>query len=177
MNQQPSSLEAALLGLLAPGPASGYQLRKVFQTTPLAAYSDSPGAVYPALRRLEDRGLIAGRADEGGRRKRPWQLTKAGKAWLRGWIAQPVTLAELSRDPAGVDLRLAFVSKVSPKRLRSFLSEYASVLAQYHKSLRKATQSLAGTLPASGGLALELGVHLIEARLNWCRKAVRKVDL
>src|SRR5574338_267568 len=35
MQPDPSPLEAALLGLLARGPASGYELRKVFQTTSL----------------------------------------------------------------------------------------------------------------------------------------------
>lgn len=48
-----SPLECALLGLLHQMPRSGYNLRKTFSSSPLAAFSDSPGAVYPALRQLE----------------------------------------------------------------------------------------------------------------------------
>ena len=51
----PTALEYALLGLLHQQPQSGYDLRKVFETTALGNYSGSPGAIYPALRRLESR--------------------------------------------------------------------------------------------------------------------------
>ena len=51
-----STLGYALLGLLHAGPQSGYGLRRTFVTTPLAVFSDSPGAIYPALRRLARQG-------------------------------------------------------------------------------------------------------------------------
>ena len=58
------SLGYALLGLLQK-PSSGYDLRKVFSSTSMKTYSDSPGAIYPALRRLEHRGLVRGTIEEG----------------------------------------------------------------------------------------------------------------
>lgn len=174
MRSDPSTLEAALLGLLARGPASGYELRKIFLTTPLAAYSDSPGAVYPALRRLEQRGYVSGRAEPGARRRKPWQLTAAGRSWLRSWVAQPVTAAEVARDAAGVDLRLALLGNVAPGRLPGFLQEYADAVDAYLASLRAAAAELASTLPASAACALDLGVHLVHARSTWCRRAARE---
>jgi hypothetical protein len=36
--------------LLHQQPRSGYDLRKIFESSPIAYYSDSPGAIYPALR-------------------------------------------------------------------------------------------------------------------------------
>ena len=53
-------LDYALLALIAQEPRSGYDLRKIYALTPLAHFSDSPGAVYPSLRRLE-------------RKRRRWQ--------------------------------------------------------------------------------------------------------
>src|SRR5258706_16050529 len=75
-----SLLEHALLGLLQQQPRSGYDLRKVFATTPMGTFSDSPGAIYPALHRLERRGLIRGQIQERGglRRRRLFRLTAAG---------------------------------------------------------------------------------------------------
>jgi DNA-binding PadR family transcriptional regulator len=174
MRTVPSTFEAALLGLLARGPASGYELRKIFQTTPLAAYSDSPGAVYPALRRLEQRGYVSGRAETGARRRKPWQLTAAGRGWLRSWVTQPVTADDVARDAAGVDLRLALVDNVAPGRLPGFLREYAEAVDEYLASLRAAAAGLSDTLPASAACALDLGVHLIHARSTWCRRAARE---
>src|SRR5512147_65966 len=110
MKTEPSMLEAALLGLLARGPASGYELRRIFQTTPLAAYSDSPGAVYPALRRLARRGYVSGRAAATGRRRTSFQLTATGRAWLRRWASAPVTADDVAHRTATIDLRLALLS-------------------------------------------------------------------
>ena len=53
MSARVSLLGYALLGLLHQKPSSGYALRRVFATTPMGTFSDSPGAIYPALGRLE----------------------------------------------------------------------------------------------------------------------------
>ena len=52
------SLGYALLGLLQGKPSSGYDLRKIFSSTSMRTYSDSPGSIYPALLRLEKQGLM-----------------------------------------------------------------------------------------------------------------------
>jgi DNA-binding PadR family transcriptional regulator len=62
--QGPTPLEYAVLGLLHQSEQSGYDLRKVFAATALGNYSSSPGTVYPALKRLEKRGLVGGRIDD-----------------------------------------------------------------------------------------------------------------
>ena len=58
MTRDPSPLEYAVLGLLADGAQSGYEVRRVFATTAMRMYSDSPGSIYPALQRLARRRLI-----------------------------------------------------------------------------------------------------------------------
>ena len=50
-----SYLELAILGLARQKARSGYELRRVFATTPMGHFSDSPGAIYAAVRRLVDR--------------------------------------------------------------------------------------------------------------------------
>ena len=49
-----SLLGFALLGLLHQKSASGYDLRKIFASTAMGTFSDSPGAIYPTLTMLED---------------------------------------------------------------------------------------------------------------------------
>jgi len=56
-----TTLEYALLGLLDRQPSSGYDIARRFAETPLAHFSSSPGAIYPALRRLERAGMVDGR--------------------------------------------------------------------------------------------------------------------
>jgi DNA-binding PadR family transcriptional regulator len=76
----PTALEYALLGLVQQHPQSGYDLRKVFETTALGSYSGSPGAIYPALRRLERKGLVEGEVDstKALRPKKVFHVTEAG---------------------------------------------------------------------------------------------------
>src|SRR5262245_14958046 len=108
----PTRLELALLGVLDQGPHSGYDLRKTFTLTPLAHFSDSPGAIYPALARLRRRRLIepAARAQKGGRRRVAFRLTALGRRAFLSWLRRPPTQDEVARDADAVILRFAFMS-------------------------------------------------------------------
>ena len=66
----PTSLDYAILGLLKNEPQSGYGIRKVFETTALGTYSDSPGTIYPALKRLQKIALIKNKADKKDGKKK-----------------------------------------------------------------------------------------------------------
>jgi DNA-binding PadR family transcriptional regulator len=59
----------------------------------MASFSDSPGAIYPALARLETNGLVRGHIVEGSglRRRKIYSLTAAGKAKLADWLSVAVT--------------------------------------------------------------------------------------
>src|ERR1700726_3198664 len=106
-----STLEMALLGLLGQKPKSGYDLRKTFATTAMRHYSDSPGSIYPALRRLESREWIAAANQDGGRDSRKRQefaLTEAGKAVLIGWLGQNVNREDVTFRFSELLLRFAF---------------------------------------------------------------------
>src|SRR5471030_720721 len=85
-----STLEFALVGLLRHQAQSGYDLRKTFTETAMRHYSDSPGSIYPALRRLRTKGLIE--AEPKDRRGREvFHLTAAGVSALLEWLSQDVT--------------------------------------------------------------------------------------
>src|SRR6202050_2459810 len=78
-------LDAMLLASLADGPRHGYAgIHALRQST--SGRLDLPtGTIYPALRRLEQAGLIAGLwSIVGGRRRREYRLTAAGSRALTG---------------------------------------------------------------------------------------------
>jgi DNA-binding PadR family transcriptional regulator len=168
-----TDLDYALLGLLVAEPRSGYGLRKVFQTTPLGAYSDSPGSIYPALRKLEGSGHLTGTAAEDARGRRTLRTTAKGKRALVAWLETPITAELLTRDSAGVSLRLAFVSDVTPGRFRSLLEEYRAALLARLADVEAARRELEQQLSPSAWAAVDLGVHVLRARAEWCAKALR----
>src|SRR6266700_1823213 len=108
-----STLAFALLGLIWQEPRSGYDLRKFFSSTPMISFSDSPGAIYPALRRLEQRGLVRGHTAQGSglRRRRIFELTARGRAEFRRWQTQPVMRNDVVRNLGVLMLRFAFLGQ------------------------------------------------------------------
>ncbi|MGH7471725.1 MAG: PadR family transcriptional regulator [Longimicrobiales bacterium] len=105
MDLVPGTLELLILKTLSRGQAMhGFALLRWLHETTGGALLEEEGALYPALHRLEQRGLISGEwgVSEKGRRARYYGLTEAGRGelvrvearwtqYLRAW--QQITLA------------------------------------------------------------------------------------
>ena len=77
-------LDALLLAVLEPGPQHGYAVIEALRAGSDGALDLPTGTIYPALHRLERAGLIASDWETvGGRRRRAYRLTAAGRAALR----------------------------------------------------------------------------------------------
>jgi PadR family transcriptional regulator len=78
-------LDTLLLASLESGPLHGYAVKEALRDASGARFDLPTGTIYPALRRLEGAGLVAGTwAEAGGRRRRTYQLTPAGQRRLAG---------------------------------------------------------------------------------------------
>jgi len=175
LDQNMSLLAYALLGLLHQQDRSGYDLRKIFSTTPLTSFSDSPGSIYPALQRLEQRGFIRSRVEErsGLRRRRLFHLTTTGLSELRRWQSQPVRDGALMRGVDDLMLRFGFMDEsLGPAHSLNFLKSLKQALDAYIPTLRVYLEKHRADMPLSGGLALESGITGYESLLRWARCAI-----
>lgn len=78
-------LDALLLAALEVGPRHGYAVIETLRRDTGGRLDLPTGTIYPALRRLEQAGLIAGSwSIVGGRRRREYRLTAAGSGALTG---------------------------------------------------------------------------------------------
>ena len=78
-------LDAMLLAALEDGPRHGYAVMETLRQSTAGRLDLPTGTIYPALRRLEQGGLIAGSwSVVGGRRRREYRLTAAGGRALAG---------------------------------------------------------------------------------------------
>jgi len=175
MTARVSLLGYALLGLLHQKPSSGYALRREFATTPIGTFSDSPGAIYPALRRLDRQGLVRGQveASAGLRQKQTFRLTTRGLAALKEWLERPLTRADVVRGLDEVMLRLAFMDEViAPAATIRLLQSLARELAVYLPTLHAYLDGHRREMPLSGRLALESGIRAYEEQSRWVRDAL-----
>jgi DNA-binding PadR family transcriptional regulator len=171
MKKQPpiARLGYALLGLLRDRPMSGYDIRREFAETPMGHYSDSPGAIYPALARLERDGFVTGRVD-GAKTLRPRKLyrpTAAGKAALTAWIRErPTPRAIVDATPDWL-LRLAFATGVlSNTEAADLLRAIDDACAAYARDLQTHADAMPKAAPYPR-MALDHGIASYRATAAW----------
>jgi DNA-binding PadR family transcriptional regulator len=172
-----SQLGYALLGLIHQQPLSGYDVKKIFASTPMAGFSDSPGAIYPALRRLEQLGLVRSEVQQitGLRRRRAFEITAKGVASLRAWQSKAIVEQDMVRGTSELLLRFAFMDEtLGPERSLAFLQEFAGKLSSYLPTLRRYMDAHASEMSTSGRLALESGIQEYEARLAWAKNSIAR---
>lgn len=169
----PSLLDYALLGLLHERPRSGYDLRKCFVATPMRLFRDSPGTVYPALRRLQARGWARVAPSAASRRgRRLFAPTVAGRRVLRAWLRRPVTRDDVVWRSQGLMLRFSFLDAMLPARdVAAFLESLAREVDDYVKVLGRYHSAAAAAMPLSGRLALEAGIGSYRGLARWARRA------
>ncbi len=78
-------LDGLLLAIVEGGAQHGYAIREALREHSGGRFDLPTGTIYPALRRLEAAGLVKGTWSEaGGRRRRTYELTPAGRWRLAG---------------------------------------------------------------------------------------------
>ena len=163
-----SSLELALIGLIREEPRSGYVLRKAIVDFP--HFSDSPGAIYPALRRLRAAGLIEATAEDGGRKTEVFRVTTAGRRALRATLEAPPTERESADRQM---LRFAFIDlELDAGAIADFLHGCARVAEERAAKLRGRRAVIDRT---AAGLAVEHEIEVQVARARGAERAAKRI--
>lgn len=175
--RQLTPFEHILLGLICLGPSSGYDLKRIFAVTPMGIYQPSSGALYPALRRLELKGLVqaqalTGQVGESARRRRVYEATQVGRAVHRQWLRTPVEAATASRDLGLHLMRFVMMEQLfPPEEVVRFLQSLADALEAVVGQLEKyaAVADVGSRHPA---LALDHGLAVHRASLRWAERTI-----
>jgi len=156
-----------VLGLLAEGPRSGYDLLKRAEGSVAHMWAPAKSQLYAVLPRLVDTGLASRRTvrQSGRPDKHVYRLTRAGRDAVRTWLetAPPKSFDELL-------LKVFFAELSSREALLRQLDDYAEVqrgfLAEY-EAITPATRY--------GALTLAYGLELMPSRLRWIENARREL--
>jgi DNA-binding PadR family transcriptional regulator len=167
--------EHILIGLVCLSPASGYDLKRIFAATPMGIYQPSSGSLYPALRRLEAKGLVkaAEGADESARHRRVYEPTQAGRAAHAAWLRTPVEVSTVSRDLGLHLMRFVMMEHAfSREEVLSFLDNLKDALAAFTAGLERYVATTAQLDERHPGLALDHGLTIHRASLRWTRHTI-----
>ena len=164
-----------LLGFIAGEPQSGYGLKKRFSGSPAGVYQPSPGAMYPALRRLVARGLLSVEetVSRGRRELRLYHATEAGLAAHLDWLRQPVDPARVVADLGVHLMRFAMMERQTERaEVLAFLKSLADALDAFVSGTERYLASGAQSGRRHAELALRHGVATHRASLDWARSAM-----
>ena len=169
-----TGFEQVLLGLLAGRARSGYELRKTLTDTPAGVYRPSPGALVPALRRLEQRGLLRAQTttSSGRRTRRVYHLTRAGRTEHLAWVRQPVDPATVAQDLGLHLMRFVMMEHLlPPTEVLAFLQTLADALKAFIAAVER--YHLSAALPGRHPLlALQHGIDVHGASLRWTQETM-----
>lgn len=168
-----TDFEHILIGLIAGSPRSGYDLKRFFATTPAIVYEPSSGALYPALRRLENRGLLRSElgVSSGNRAQRRYFATEGGRQAHSRWLRQPVDPVTVGRDLGTHLMRFVMAEpELTTKETLAFLRDLDHALDGFITTMEAFAR---GTPPGARhpALALEHGLAVHRASLQWARHA------
>ncbi len=96
------SLRPALLALISAGPLTGYDAAKRFGASVGHLWNAPDSQIYPALRRMQEEGLLEAREVPWGRKhatKTEYSITPAGRLALAEWQSTPLSYTA-ERDQA-----------------------------------------------------------------------------
>ena len=167
-----SAVTWAILGLMRQRPMSGYDLKRAVDRTIRHFWAASYGQIYPELRRLEDAGWIEGAdAANGGRSRRLYRLTDAGRVALEDWLHGHETRIELRDESL---LRLFFADALPPEEALGLLAArregYRMMLA-YLRGLDDGT----GPDPPFVDVVYRWGLDHCEWGIEWCDRQERRL--
>src|SRR5215472_15682454 len=175
--RQLTPFEHILLGLICLAPSSGYDLKRIFAATPMGLYQPSSGALYPALRRLELRGLVqaqatAGRDGKSARQRRVYEATQAGQAVHAIWLRTPIEPTTVSRDLGLHLMRFVMMEHLlGPEEVGTFLRSLADALALLTTQLEQYVDAAEFT-DRHPRLALDHGLAVHRASLAWVERTM-----
>ncbi|MGW5054837.1 PadR family transcriptional regulator [Actinokineospora sp. NPDC004072] len=105
-----------VLGMLSYAPATSYELKQRVGLTIGNFWAFAHSQLYDEPARLAEDGLVTAAVEEGGRRKRTYSITPAGRAALAEWLATGSREQTEVRD-IGL-LKLFFSTLGTPEDLR-----------------------------------------------------------
>lgn len=153
-----------VLGLLElGGPATSYDLKQAAAASVGHFWTFPHTQLYTEPRRLAELGLVGEEQEPGGRRRRTYTLTVAGREALDAWLAEPVAGALEIRDVGLLQLFL------NPGEDRGSLARLAAAQVAAHRATLATYRDMADAAEAAGTgdtpqvAALRLGLAIEHA--------------
>jgi DNA-binding PadR family transcriptional regulator len=156
------SVPNALLGLLAPGPRHGYDIKRGYDHWFAHAKPLRFGQIYATLQRLERDGLITLDEVEPGQgpERKTYAITPAGEAHTEAWLTQPEPPEPFLQPVLYMKLALVLTSDRSGEAM-------LDAQAAEHRRRMREIMELRRSQAATDQVLADHALFHLEADLKW----------
>ena len=176
------SLDFAILGFLNYQPYTGYDLKKIFDTSVRHFWPADQSQIYKTLTRLTEQGFA--KMERVPQEDRPdrkvYSITKAGRGELIHWLATPPPVGE---PRSAALIQVFFAAQLTDEQILSKFESFASlmraVLAQYDQ-VPAQLEPFELEIPSSREhyfwlLTLDNGIRSMRAALEWAENVIEQI--
>jgi PadR family transcriptional regulator, regulatory protein AphA len=168
-----SATARVILALLKLEPLTGYDIKRTTDVSTRYFWRASYGQIYPELRALEGNGLITGREDPHGRRRRKvYELTAKGEETLEQWLHGETDLFELRDEGL---LRLMFGDLVSHDELLAIVRRRREWYERSRDEFRELEAEFHDRIEPPSREVLRYGIELMEWNVAWWAELERRL--
>jgi PadR family transcriptional regulator AphA len=176
------SLDFAILGFLNYHPYTGYDLKKIFDTSIRHFWPADQSQIYRTLSRLTEQGFAEMEKipQEDRPDRKVYHITDAGRAELLKWLAGPPPMGEPRSAPL---IQVFFSGQLSDEEIlakfegfaaimRAILSQYEQVPAQigpYQEEITSPREHFFWLL------TLDNGIRSMRANLEWAESIIEQI--
>ncbi|MDR3597957.1 PadR family transcriptional regulator [Clostridium sp.] len=172
----------ALLGILNNMSGSGYDIKKVCDTSIGHFWNENYGHIYPVLQKMDEEGLITKevKQTEGRPAKNIYSITEQGRNELNEWLLLPI-----DKQPVRSELLLKiFLSKDIP--VKNIIERIREIKEECEKNLQKYLEI--DNLFSSGiikgdkknlalsRITLQYGKQDEEGKIKWCEETMKVLE-
>jgi len=179
-SQRQNRTRPAILGVLARCPATGYEIRRHIAGTLGHFWQESMGQLYPTLAALAREGLIrvVDKPSRDDRKRIRYTLTRAGRATLEAWLAQPPA-RPIERNEMLLKLFFADLGRLDDAE-RHLAARLADVREQREALQTREREVFGGREPRKpelllGWLTLQYGLAVFAAQMKWCESVLDRL--
>lgn len=179
-----SSIQYALLSLLAREPLSGYDMKQQMNNRIGPFWNINNNQLYPTLAKLEAEGLVELQSYEQQESYRParkvYAITEAGKEHVQKWVIKP---SEMSTVKDEFMLKVYSSWLVDPESVIPLLEDHQRQheerLAAYTAKVaefREQNPDLSSEMPLFSTVAVvEMGIAYERSYTDWCKQLIARL--
>jgi DNA-binding PadR family transcriptional regulator len=159
-------VKTIILGFLSYGEMSGYDIKQAFSNSIGFFYDASFGAIYPALRKLEEEGYVTKQEiiQSGKPNKILYSITEAGKALFQREIQTPILPPVLRSDML---VKIFFGNSRTPEEQEALLNDCLQTQRKLLQQSRQNYYKLQDSFDDYQKFCWEYTIHHLETTLSF----------